>query len=143
MTQVDPVALSLLRQHHVIDADTLHSIANEKGVRIAVGERVALVAGICGALLVVGLFMSALLTGDIRNAPYAKSAGLLYLCSLPWIMWYGIRRRRFGHVAGAMLRHGRCPHCGYDLRLLPVDASDGATVCPECGCAWMLRGQAG
>lgn len=44
VTQADPVALYLLRQHNVIDADTLHAIANEKGVRIAVGERAAEVA---------------------------------------------------------------------------------------------------
>jgi hypothetical protein len=39
-----------------------------------------------------------------------------------------------------MLKHRRCPHCGYDLRLLPIDSNDGATVCPECGCAWSLDG---
>ena len=32
----------------------------------------------------------------------------------------------------------RCPHCGYDLRELPGDPDDGATVCPGCGCAWKL-----
>jgi transcription initiation factor TFIIIB Brf1 subunit/transcription initiation factor TFIIB len=37
-----------------------------------------------------------------------------------------------------MLKHRRCPHCGYDIRGLPVDPQDGATVCPECGCAWEL-----
>ena len=25
------------------------------------------------------------------------------------------------------------------LRLLPTDPADGATVCPECGCAWKLE----
>ena len=38
-----------------------------------------------------------------------------------------------------MLQHLRCPHCGYDLRLLPTDPKDGASVCPECGCAWRLE----
>jgi hypothetical protein len=142
VTQVDPIALSLLRQHNVIDAETLHAIANEKGVRIAAGERAALIGGLCGAFLVISLFTYALMTGDIRNAPYAKSAGLLYLCSLPWIIWYGIKKKRFGKVATAMLKRSRCPHCGYDLRMLPVDPQDGATVCPECGCAWILEGEA-
>ncbi len=41
-------------------------------------------------------------------------------------------------VASVMLEHRHCPHCGYDIRELPTDSSDGATVCPECGCAWML-----
>ena len=140
VTQADPVALYILRQHHVVDSDALQAIANEEGVRIGIRERMALVGGLCAALLVMGLFTYALLTGDIGNAPLAKSAGLLYLCSLPWIIWYGIKRKRFGDVAGAMLRNQRCPHCGYDLRLLPTDPVDGATVCPECGYAWMMKG---
>ena len=36
----------------------------------------------------------------------------------------------------------RCPHCGYDIRGLPTDPEDGATICPECGCAWQLDGKA-
>ncbi|MFH1746189.1 MAG: hypothetical protein ABIG44_04010 [Planctomycetota bacterium] len=138
VTQTDPIALYLLRQHNVIDADTLRAIANEKGVRIALGERAALIGGLCGALLVISFGTFELITGDISDAPYAKSAGLLYLCSLPWIIWYGIKRRRFGNVAAALLKYSRCPHCGYDLRMLPTDPADGATVCPECGCAWKL-----
>jgi hypothetical protein len=48
------------------------------------------------------------------------------------------RRMRGGRAPGAMLRSGLCPHCGYDLRGSPADEEDGATVCPECGCAWRL-----
>ncbi|MGD8454514.1 MAG: hypothetical protein PVJ57_22085 [Phycisphaerae bacterium] len=143
VTQLDPVALCLLRQHNVIEADTLRAIADAKGVRVALVERVALICGLCGALAVISLFTFALVTGDIRDAPLAKSAGLVYLCSLPWIMWYGIKRRRFGYVAAAMLSHQRCPHCGYDLRMLPADSDDGATICPECGCAWQLGEERG
>ncbi len=138
VTQLDPVALRLLRQHDVIDADQLQAIANEDGVRITGGGRAALIVGICSALLVTGLFTYALITGDIRNAPIAKSSGLLYLCSLPWIIWFAIKLKRSGYIEAAMLRHRRCPHCGYDLRMLPVDPEDHATVCPECGCAWAL-----
>jgi hypothetical protein len=143
VTQLDPIALYVLRQHDVIDADTLRTIANEKGVRVAVVERVALISGLCGALLVIGIFTFESVTGGIRDATLAKSTGLLYLCSMPWIIWYVLKRRRFGNVAAAMLRHRRCPHCGYDLRMLPVDAEDGATVCPECGCAWILTRDVG
>ena len=138
---MDPVAMCLLRQHDVIEAEALRAIASEKGVRITGAERAPLFAGVMGALLVISLFTVALITGDIRNAPYAKSAGLLYLCSIPWIVWYAIKRRRFGKVAAAMLKYSRCPHCGYDLRLLPTDPADGATICPECGCAWQLERQ--
>ena len=139
VTQLDPVAMHFLRQHDCIDADVLRAIANEKGVRITTGERVPLVIGIIGALLVISLFTMALITGDIRSAPFAKSAGLLYLCCIPWIVWYGLKRKRFCSVTAAMLSRRRCPHCGYDLRLLPPDSADGATVCPECGCAWLLE----
>ena len=52
------------------------------------------------------------------------------------------RRARFRRVCDVMLKHLRCPHCGYDLRLLPVDPADSATVCPECGCGGQLKGEA-
>ena len=138
VTQLDPVALHLLRQHDVIDSLALHAIVHEKGVGITTGERIGLVFGIIGAAVVAGLFTFALVTGDIGSAPYAKSAGLLYLCAIPWIIWYGIKRRRFGYVAAALLKHLRCPHCGYNLHGLSADSADAATTCPECGSAWRI-----
>ena len=135
--QLDPFVLYLLRQHDVIDADALQAIANEKGVRPTRVERAALIGGLCGALLAISFLTHALITGDIRDAPFPT--GLIFLCCLPWIMWYNInKKKRFGKVAAAMLKHLRCPHCGYDIRGLPIDPEDGATVCPECGCAWRL-----
>ncbi|MHC5109794.1 MAG: hypothetical protein ACYTHJ_07950 [Planctomycetota bacterium] len=138
VNQIDPVALAIFGQHELIDAETLHNIVNEEGVRVTGAERVALIVGVGAALLVTGLFAHALFSGDLRSAPYAKSAGLLYLCSLPWVIWFGIKRKRFSRVAAAMLKYLHCPHCGYDLRMLPRDPGDEATVCPECGCAWLL-----
>lgn len=138
VTQLDPVALYLLRQHSVIDVDVLRAIAHEPGVQIARWERVSLLVGIIGALLVIGLFTYALVSGDIRDAPLAKSSGLVLLCATPFAVWYGTKRSRFAHVAAAMLKHLRCPHCGYDLRGLPADPSDDASVCPECGRAWRV-----
>ena len=52
--------------------------------------------------------------------------------------WQSARRARAKHVCAIMLRNLRCPRCGYDIRGLPADTEDGATICPECGCAWML-----
>ena len=46
-----------------------------------------------------------------------------------------MRRKKVRRI---MLKHWRCPHCGYDLRNLPADETDNVTVCPECECAWML-----
>jgi hypothetical protein len=53
--------------------------------------------------------------------------------------WQSGRRARAKHVCEIMLRHLRCPHCGYDIRGLLTDPNDGATICPECGCAWKLE----
>lgn len=138
---LDPVAMRVLRQHDVVQADVLRAITNVKGVGITGKERVFLVVGAVAALTVIGLFTAAVITGDISSAPMAKSSSLVFMCSIPWIVWYNIRRARFGKVADAMLEHLRCPHCGYDLRMLPTDEADGATVCPECGCAWKLPHQ--
>jgi hypothetical protein len=53
--------------------------------------------------------------------------------------WQSGRRARAKTVVAAMLEHRRCPHCGYDIRGLPADLKDRATICPECGCAWRLE----
>lgn len=137
--QLDPVAMHLLRRHDWIEADVLRAIAHEEGVGITRMERTSLIVGVLGALLVISLFAHAVLTGDIRDAPLAKSSSLIFLCAIPLTAWHRIKRSRFGKVAAAMLKYLRCPHCGYDLRLLPADPADEATVCPECGCAWRLE----
>lgn len=138
VTQLDPVAMYLLHRYDVIGADVLRAIVREEGVRVTWKERAGLAVGLVGALLVIVLFTHAAVTGDLRGAPLAKSSSLVFMCSIPWVVWYSIKRMRFGRVAAAMLKYARCPRCGYDLRLLPVDPEDGATVCPECGCAWRL-----
>ena len=138
VTQLDPIGMYLLRQHGVIEADVLRAITREKGLEITGWERVLLVVGVTGALLVISLFTHAFFTGDIGDAPFAKSSSLVFMCGIPWLMWHNIRKARFRKVAAAMLKHLRCPHCGYDIRGLPTDSTDGATVCPECGCAWRL-----
>ncbi len=136
--QLDPVALHLLHRHDVIDAETLRQIAHEPGVAIAGKERAALIVAVVGLVAVACLFIYSLIERDFGDAPWARSASLLYFCGLPWLIWFVLKKVRFGKIAAAMLKYDRCPHCGYDLRLLPVDPSDGATVCPECGCAWKL-----
>ena len=138
VTQIDPVAMHLLRRHDVIEADVLRAIANEKGVRITAWERTSLIVGVVALLAVGGLFITELILGGLTDAPYAKHASVAFFAFLPWVFWFNIKRLRFGKVAAAMLKHGRCPHCGYSLQNLPVDRNDGATVCPECGCAWRL-----
>ncbi|MHC4766639.1 MAG: hypothetical protein ACYTF2_16210 [Planctomycetota bacterium] len=138
VTQLDPVAMHLFHQHDVIEADTLRAIAHEPGVEIRGPERIWLVGGVVGLFLVVGFFFHSIVTRDFGTGPFARSAALAYFSIVPWVFWVGLKRARFGKVAAAMLKHGRCPHCGYHLRGLPPDEQDGATVCSECGCAWDL-----
>jgi hypothetical protein len=52
--------------------------------------------------------------------------------------WLIGARERLPRIRLVMLKHRRCPHCGYNLRGLPPCPEDNATVCPECGCAWRL-----
>ena len=47
------------------------------------------------------------------------------------------RQERLGRLRAIMLRHRRCPHCGYGLRGLPTD-DDGLTTCPECASIWRI-----
>jgi len=142
VTQLDPVAMHLLRRHDVIEAETLRAIAGEKGVRITAWERASLIVGVLALLAVGGLFITELVLGGLTDAPYAKHASVAFFSLMPWVIWFSIKRSRFGKVAAAMLRHGRCPHCGYDLKNLTIDGKDGATICPECGCAWKLSDEA-
>ena len=141
VTQLDPVAIYLLRQHHIIDADVLRAIAHEKGGRITRGERVSLILGVVGVPWVAGLIVQSLIVGDFDNAPLARTSSLLMFCRLAGMYWVSAKQARFGNVAAAMLKHSRCPHRGYDLRMLSVAPSDGAIVCLECGCAWILEGE--
>jgi len=139
VTQLDPVSLTLLRQYDTVDGHTLRQVVAEESVRIQKKERVALLRSLGVGLLVVGLFLYAvLIEGDFFSAPLARTASLLYFGAIPWVIWYVLKRARFKHVAAAMLKYLCCPHCGYELRLLPADSTDGTTVCPECGCAWRL-----
>ena len=136
VTQLDPVTMYVLHQQDVIEADVLRAIAHEKGVEITDWERASLIGGVVALFLVIGFFVQSVVMKDFSAAPFARSAALVYFSIVPWVFWVGLKRARFGKVAAAMLKHGRCPHCGYSLQGLPADAQDSATICPECGCAW-------
>lgn len=143
VTQYDPVAMYLLRRH---DAGIAQDVLRELTQRIGIGEfadtRVGLVGGIIAfacTLLLLGSIIVRLIQGQIAPAEFAWRA-LLYqgVWIVPLVFWRAARRSRFHRIRQAMLECRRCPHCGYDIRGLPVDPADGATVCPECGCAWRM-----
>ena len=143
VAQFDPVKAFLLNQSTVIPTETLQVIVNGvlPGAR---RQRLIQVLSVAfGFLFVVGgtviyfRYFSTWKGLDLVNTTiYAVQ--LAVLISGPVIAFRMARSEYAGRVVAAMLKQLRCPHCGYDLRRLPIDPTDGATVCPECGCAWLL-----
>jgi len=141
VTLLDPYALHLLRRHDVIPAEPLGQIAGRIGSGWARKQRIAcLITWMLPLTVIAGTWMARWCRGipfgtRERNAAVILAANFAVGAG---IIWWWARRNRVRRVLRCMLQHLRCPHCGYDLRLLPADPEDGATVCPECGCAWKL-----
>lgn len=143
VTQLDPVAMHLLRQNDVIPPDSLRDIAEELDpAELRKRPRAALWAPIWVLLWYAAWFLYFRLFSTWSGwDPVLVAFGVSYfLCPFVWVYagFRKARRVRWERVRRVMLKHLRCPHCGYDIRLLPVDAAGRATVCPECGCAWEL-----
>ena len=148
VTQLDPVMLHVLHRYDRIEAEALHEIVEtlEPGTARVRRYTILMIPGVlaCMAALIAVLYF----TGDasarqdlistITN-PAIMVPNLVCCILVPWIT---LRQARLKRVRFALLRHRRCPHCGYDLRGSPVVPEDGATVCPECGCAWLLEDDA-
>lgn len=140
VTQLDPFALHLLHRHDHIEAEPLKRIAEEVGSGLSdTGRRLlwffAIVALLATVVRVIEMIDRLGLSGFWSFETLFISQ-MWFWGLIAWgVMW----RQRFGRVRRIMLAHRRCPHCGYDLTGLPLDADDAATVCPECGCAWMLK----
>lgn len=101
-------------------------------------EQGAVVSSIIFCLLAISMGVRLVIAGHAWGSLLQRIVPLLYGLVWPGIVWGGMKPSRHGKVAAAMLKHLRCPHCGYDIRGLPTDPGDGATICPECGCAWRL-----
>ena len=99
----------------------------------------ASIVGLICLGIAVAICATRLANGSMTMAGFARSL-IPYTGVIVGLVgaWIALRSTRHQKTGGVMLAHQRCPHCGYDLRLLPTDATDGATVCPECGCAWRL-----
>ena len=143
-TQLDPVSMHYLRRRDVIDAETLRTLAAEIGVgwpRFVKILFFVVIADLIICLTVSGIdFFREVVFGGTGLGAFiiSRLLPLTPLWALPMMIWFVSSQVRFKRVCRVMLKHGRCPHCGYDLRNLPADETDGATVCPECGCAWKL-----
>jgi hypothetical protein len=142
VTQLDPVELRLLRRHDVIEPEALKVMASEIGSGLDDKQRRLLwVFGISIALIAVVFIIHTIdmcLQGRWIEILDFGNVAMLNLWFWPLVMWVRARQVRFKKIRRVMLRHRHCPHCGYDLRGLPPDDQDDATVCPECGCAWKL-----
>lgn len=143
VTLLDPFALRLLRRHDDIPADVLAPIADEVGPGVAKRRYLffwilPLIVVACFAFLIIRKFVIG--TGwrfdPVERVLWPTNIILLGLAVT--MMWRSSRRLRMRRVRQVMLKYRRCPHCGYDLRGLPADPTDQATICPECGCAWRL-----
>lgn len=96
-----------------------------------------------GAILPLAYVATFLAYVGVQTARLTRpSAGLLALATLGVLalalLGVGrvLRPRRLRRVTALVLREGLCAHCGYNLHSVPVDASDGMRLCPECGAAW-------
>ena len=141
---LDPYTLHLLRRYEIIDAEPLRQIASDVGPGVSKWAGRGYWIG-----FVIGLYsLGSIVFLRSRNGPGFRFSGawdaiaifffIIFFGGL-YLYLRGARRARLRRVCDVMLRYLRCPHCGYDIRLLPVDSADGATVCPECGCAWRLE----
>lgn len=140
---LDPYALHLLHRHDVIQAEPLREIARQLGPGVSKWHRRIYWIGFAVGLYSVGsaFFLRARSGTGFRFGGIGDVIIALFL-----VIWVGgfllyahsAHRARLKRVRDIMLARLRCPHCGYDIRLLPTDPTDGATVCPECGCAWAL-----
>jgi hypothetical protein len=143
VTQLDPIAMRLLVQHETIPAEVLRDIAEEIDPGEVRKRRLGLVGGLIGAgvAYVLIFFYFQLFGKGSGRDPVMITFYIAYLVAPPVVVYWKFRKARKARherVRRVMLKHLRCPHCGYDIRGLPTAREDGATVCPECGCAWKL-----
>jgi hypothetical protein len=139
VTLLDPYALHVLRRHDVIPAEPLAVIARQSGFGLPKWQYRGFVASVaifsaCIVFLIVWKL--------VRGAPVDRVERVLWPLNLAVFalgaiqFWRSGQRARQKRVCTIMLKHRRCPHCGYDLRGLPTDPGDQVTICPECGSAW-------
>ncbi len=138
VSQLDPLALHLLHRNETIERDTLAKIVREKGIDPNKLEKISVVTVLLCIVAAIVILIVKYLAAKQWGVILKESVPMIYIFIWPFVAWGHLRKKRFGSIAAAMKKHLRCPHCGYDLRDLPVDENDGATVCPECGCAWKL-----
>ncbi|MCB9850992.1 MAG: hypothetical protein H6817_09860 [Phycisphaerales bacterium] len=134
---LDPVVIHLLRRRQLIPSDELHTIAREIDSHWSRAHVMPVFVAVAIGMLLCLYYIhfSGKLSVSLR---ILLSANIVFPMVIPWWAWRRARKLSRLRIVPVLLRHGRCAHCAYDLHGLHADASDGATVCPECGCAWRL-----
>jgi hypothetical protein len=143
---LDPYELRLLRRFDVIPADVLEPVARELGFGLPTWQRrdyVASVLMFLACIVFLVLWKIARGTGVDAVERVLWPVNILVFAFAAMQFWRSGRRARARRAVTLMCEHRRCPHCGYDLRLLPREPNDGATQCPECGSAWLLGNDGG
>lgn len=141
VTQLDPVTMHLMHRHDLIDAETLRVIAEEIGPGHGKWRRRWFwIFEILPLIAIPVLFIRVFIMRGGRDSLSIILWSVIVVCVViaVWGFAMGAKKLRFGRVRDAMLKYRRCPHCGYNLRGLMVAPTDGATLCPECGCAWKI-----
>ena len=138
---LDAYELGVLRRYDVIPADALRLVTDEVGFGLPTWQRrgyfaCVLIFVACVVFLVFWKLLRGTGLDAVEWVLWPANLAAFALGAVQF--WRSGRRARAKLVCAAMLKHLRCPHCGYDIRCLPTDPADGATVCPECGCAWRL-----
>jgi hypothetical protein len=141
VTLLDPYELLLLKRFDVIPAAALRRITDEVGFGLPRWQRYGYYACV---LLFLASVVFLVVWKLIRGTGIDAVERVLWPVNLVVFAVGAVQFWRSGRIARAkracaiMLKHRRCPRCGYDIRGLPAEAADGATVCPECGGAWRL-----
>lgn len=148
VTQIDPITMHALHRPCGMDRSSIETVLNdlERGLARQLTWRSYVLRVLFGLSVGAIAFSVFWLIGDSNfRAAIVKVYTSEFVIWLPLVICAFVvplmiaRRRHRGRVLQALLKHHLCPHCGYILRELPVEPEDGATVCPECGCAWMLH----
>ncbi len=143
---LDPVPLYLLKRHDVIDAEALQGIITDVEPGMSSRRKTLLLVAMLGsgalafiaaAVAIEGAAAWSDLLGTLLK-PAIMPAVIVGVIAPVLAAW----QERLRRVRRIMLRHRRCPHCGYGLIGVPA-AEDGATVCPECACPWRLDATGG
>ncbi|MCZ6835405.1 MAG: hypothetical protein O7G85_06480 [Planctomycetota bacterium] len=143
---IDPISQYKSHRPGAIEGDALEKIvgAIEKGTKgklcktfsYALGFMVFIMGVVALIAYMKGVPVFEKLWSVLTNPAFI-------LPNLYWIVmiprsWVTRKRTRRKKTYAQLLKHRRCPHCGFDIRGLGVDPMDGATICPECTAAWKL-----